>query len=65
LSPGVVDTEIAIAGGYEDPNSDPNKPKENPFLKPEDVSQCVMFLLSTPYNVDVTEIIVKPVGEKM
>ena len=29
-----------------------------------DVSKAVMYLLSTPYNVNVTELTIRPVGEK-
>lgn len=59
MSPGAVDTEIACAGGYQVGSED-----EKPKLHPGDISQCVMFLLSIPVTVNVTEIIVKPVGER-
>ena len=36
-----------------------------PMLKGSDISQTVLFLLMTPYEVNITEMIVKPVGEKM
>lgn len=32
-------------------------------LQPEDVSQSVLYALSTPPHVNVSEIIVRPVGE--
>lgn len=38
---------------------------DTPFLKSEDVSDSVMFLLSTPYTVNISELTIKPVGEKM
>lgn len=68
LSPGYVDTEIVFAGGFIDPNSE--KPPLDyvatmPALKSEDISHSVMFLLSTPYNVNITELTIRPVGEKM
>jgi NADP-dependent 3-hydroxy acid dehydrogenase YdfG len=34
-----------------------------PALKSEDISNAIMFLLSTDYRVNVTEITVRPVGE--
>ena len=33
-------------------------------LRAEDISHAVMYLLSTPYNMNVTEMTVKPVGEQ-
>lgn len=61
MSPGAVNTEIACAGDFiVGAGSEDEKPK----LLPDDVSQCVMFLLSTPFTVNVTDIIVKPVGER-
>lgn len=35
-----------------------------PFLNPDDVSYTLQFLLKTPYNVHVTDMKVRPVGEK-
>ncbi|KAG5668509.1 hypothetical protein PVAND_016448 [Polypedilum vanderplanki] len=34
------------------------------FMKTDDVADAVVYLLSTPYNVNVTEMIIRPVGEK-
>jgi len=36
-----------------------------PMLKSSDVSQTVLFMLMTPYEVNITEMIVKPVGERV
>lgn len=33
-------------------------------LKAENVSHAVMYLLSTPYTMNVTEMTVKPTGER-
>ncbi|XP_067613184.1 farnesol dehydrogenase-like [Eurosta solidaginis] len=53
ISPGLTDTEIVPENlkslGY-------------PMLKPEDVSSCIMFTLSTPPHVQIHELTVKPVG---
>lgn len=35
-----------------------------PFLRDVDVSQAVGFLLMTPYSVNITELIIKPTGER-
>lgn len=34
-----------------------------PILKSADISQTVLFMLMTPYEVNINEMIVKPVGE--
>lgn len=47
LSPGVVNTDIALSGGYKNIDNLENAVKdftsEKPSLKPENVAQCVMF----------------------
>jgi len=35
-----------------------------PMLKGSNISQTVLFMLMTPYEVNITEMIVKPIGEK-
>lgn len=64
LSPGYVDTEIMIASGMADGVLE-KMFAEIPALKAEDIAESVMFLLSTPYTVNISEITIKPVGEKM
>ncbi|XP_070504299.1 farnesol dehydrogenase-like [Chironomus tepperi] len=61
LSPGIVETNIMSATGFE--NADLFF-KSVPCLQPKDVSDSVLYLLSTPYNVNVTQLTIKPVGEK-
>lgn len=61
ISPGGVGTEIAVAGGF--------VPEGGEFtgaimLNDSDVAQAVGFLLMTPYSVNMSEIIIKPTGEK-
>ena len=63
LSPGTVKTDIIVSGGYV-------KTKEeyfdaSPHLLTENVSQSILFLLQTPYNVNITELVIKPVGERV
>lgn len=36
-----------------------------PLLKSEDIAHAVMFLLSTDYTVNISELTIKPVGEKI
>jgi len=68
LSPGYVNTEILFASGYIDPKAESpvnESLASMPSLKPEDIAQSVLFVLSTDYNVNITELTIRPVGEKM
>lgn len=61
MSPGVVETDFFQAANFF-----PGTVKIGsllPALNPSDISDAVLFLLSTPYHVNVTEITVRPVGE--
>jgi NADP-dependent 3-hydroxy acid dehydrogenase YdfG len=66
ISPGAVETEIFEAGGWSAPNTEESLVESDafPMLKSADVSRTVLFMLELPYDVNVTEMIVKPVGEK-
>jgi len=64
LSPGGVATEIRDAAGAPPRSVKEQQQYEERTLKPEDVSHSVMFLLSTPYTVNITELTIRPVGEK-
>ncbi|CAG9791344.1 unnamed protein product [Diatraea saccharalis] len=52
ISPGLVDT--AMASGI----------KDMPSLKADDVANTVLYALSVPPNVNISEITIQPVGEK-
>ncbi|KAG5668472.1 hypothetical protein PVAND_016411 [Polypedilum vanderplanki] len=54
LSPGAVKTEIASEDYF----------NSIPHLTPNDIAESVIYLLSTPWNVNVTQLTIKPVGEK-
>jgi NADP+-dependent farnesol dehydrogenase len=61
LSPGGVRTEMSTPS-----TGNPDEFfADKPILRAEDVSHSVMFLLSTPVNVNITQLTIKPVGEKM
>jgi len=62
LSPGIVETNIVSAAGLE--NADQFY-RNVACLQPKDISEGVIYLLSTPHNVNVTQLTIKPVGEKM
>lgn len=60
LSPGVVKTNIMISGKAFESAADYDKVA---YLQSEDISQGLIYLLETPYNVNVTQLTIKPVGE--
>lgn len=60
ISPGLVHTNIFASAGYENTEQ---MFQALPSLRPADVSQTVLFALSVPEHVLVTELTVKPVGE--
>lgn len=61
ISPGVVKTNIGHAGGRENPDEHYEK---LPHLASEDISESVLYVLSAGRNVNVTQITIKPVGER-
>lgn len=61
LSPGMVRTDFSKSAGR--PNADVIY-DINKALNPEDVSQGILYILSTPPHVQVYELTLKPVGEK-
>ncbi|KAL1122137.1 hypothetical protein AAG570_003542 [Ranatra chinensis] len=56
ISPGLVKTEMTQ--GFMT-----KVPAEIPYLVSEDVSNAVVFALSTPPNVNISELTIQPVGE--
>lgn len=58
ISPGGVLTEII-------PNMESMKEAGHPLLNSEDISNAVLFVLSTPPHVQVHELTIRPVGEKL
>lgn len=65
ISPGAVETEIQNSGGFASTGETFIEALDFPALKPNAISDAVLFLLSTPYSVNITELIIKPVGEKL
>lgn len=61
LSPGGVVTEMSTPAGVNAAEFFENKP----ILQAENVAQTVRFLLETPYSVNITQLTVKAVGERM
>lgn len=58
ISPGLVDTGIFEVSGM-----DLALIKQLPILKPADVSQSILFMLSVPEHVQIHELTIRPVGE--
>lgn len=61
VSPGIVRTNIGHAAGRKDADTFYDT---RPCLEPENISEGVIYMLSTPFNVNVTQITIKPVGER-
>uniref|UniRef100_A0A023FB54 Putative dehydrogenase n=1 Tax=Triatoma infestans TaxID=30076 RepID=A0A023FB54_TRIIF len=56
ISPGLVDTEMANIFTH-------NSVHHYPFLTTNDVLECLLFVLSVKPHVNISELIVQPVGE--
>lgn len=61
ISPGLVKTNILKASGYTEQQS---PLFESPHLQPDDIGETVAYLLSTPYHLNVHEIIVRATGSQ-
>ncbi|XP_034486184.1 farnesol dehydrogenase-like [Drosophila innubila] len=57
VSPGAVDTEIVDKSLFP-------KIEDFPLLSSEDVADAITYCIQTPPNVQIHELIIKPVGEK-
>lgn len=58
----MTSTDIFEAGGFA--KAAPNTYASLPAIKSEDISNAVLYLLSTPYYVNVTELTIKHVSQK-
>lgn len=62
INPGTVRSEDPVEGEF---FSDENYFDNNPHLQPEDIASGALFLLQTPFNVNITQLTIRPVGEKL
>lgn len=62
LSPGEVKTEMVEASGFQ--GSAEDYFNSVPLLLPEDIADGVVYILSTPARVNVTELTIRPTGER-
>ncbi|PSN43285.1 hypothetical protein C0J52_19980, partial [Blattella germanica] len=63
LSPGLVKTDFITTSGTKAVSQE-EVHSNNSFLLPKDVADCVVFALSLPQNVQVSELTIQPVGER-
>lgn len=62
VSPGGVETEFVEAANLGTLESIKDR---FPMLNSEDISDAVLYVLSTPPHVQVHELIIKPIGESI
>ncbi|XP_063218001.1 farnesol dehydrogenase-like [Bacillus rossius redtenbacheri] len=63
LSPGTVKTDIMYRNNTT--SVDPGKVySKHPYLTSEDIADSLVYVLSTPPNVQISELTIAPVGEK-
>lgn len=63
VSPGEVKTDMVEASGFKD--SVDGYFATVPTLMPEDIAEAIVYILSTPDRVNVTELTIRPTGEKV
>lgn len=61
LSPGLVQTEIMEATDWVENVAD----HDAPSLQAKDIADAVLYVLGTPPNVQITELTIRPVGERI
>jgi len=65
ISPGGVDTRTGGGSSLTPEMIAILESGEHPMLKSSNIAQTLLFILMTQYDVNITEIIVKPVGERI
>lgn len=61
ISPGTIKTNVRVTGGWENTEE---FYKTRPCLDPKEVAASINYLMTTPYNVNITELSIRPVGER-
>ncbi|XP_059485577.1 farnesol dehydrogenase-like [Neocloeon triangulifer] len=62
ISPGLVKTEISVAGGLSKEVAD-KKYSENPCLEAKDIADALTFALGAPGHVQIHEMVIRATGE--
>lgn len=63
MSPGCVYSDGGLAAGYVE--SHEQMYATMPYLDPHDIAEAIVYILGTPEGVNVTELTIRPVGEKV
>jgi NADP+-dependent farnesol dehydrogenase len=63
VNPGLVETELYEMSEQSEEGA--SEMKKWPILKPEEIANGVLYILSTPYSVNVSDLTIKPVGERI
>lgn len=63
ISPGECKTDMVEASGWK--GSVEDYFNVIPYLLPEDVAESVIYVLSTPQRANVTELMIRPTGERV
>ncbi|GJQ80404.1 hypothetical protein Trydic_g12263 [Trypoxylus dichotomus] len=63
ISPGLVDTEMIFKYKNESEVEHNQYVKETPILEGEHIANAVVYVLSNPLEVQVTDLIIRPLGE--
>lgn len=63
LEPGIVASEVQEVAGYTADNFYKSVERFGKLLQPADVAEAVVFILSRPANVHVSELMIRPTGQ--
>ena len=63
LEPGIVESEFQGVAGYTPDNFFKSAARFGRLLQPSDVAEAVVFILSRPANVHVSELHIRPTGQ--
>ena len=63
ISPGMVETEFDMVQNFG--NADDGAYSKFKCLQPDDVAQTVLWVISAPDHVDVHDILLRPVEQKL
>lgn len=60
VEPGIVRTEFQDAAGYSDDLRQQFEERFGPLLEPEDIARGILFVISQPPHVHVSDILIRP-----
>lgn len=65
ISPGVVETEFDLVQNFGDSSKGEERYRSLQCLQPKDVAEAVVWAIQAPENVDVHDVLMRPVGQKL